>query len=99
MEIEYIICFFIKTEKNNYFASTLKSQALQSWNWVLVLIMGLSKSSDLGILLQETHLNIGPTSLATFKKICVKILEILYQQPEGNLKKFFIKAKRVDKFC
>ena len=40
-------------------------------DWVLVLITGLSKSSDLGILLQK-HLNIGPTSLATFKKIWVK---------------------------
>ena len=40
-------------------------------DWVLVLITGLSKSSDLGILLQK-HLNIGPTSLGTFKKIWVK---------------------------
>ena len=59
---------FHKKRKKNYFASTLKSQALENWNWVLVLNSGLSKSSDLGILLQETHLNIGPTSLATFKK-------------------------------
>ena len=78
---------FHTKRKNNCFASTLKSEALESWNCVLVLITGLSKSSDLGILLQETHLNIGPTSLATFKKICVKNLEILYQQPEANLKK------------
>ena len=62
------------------------TQALESWNWVLVLIMGLSKSSHLGILLQETHLNIGPTSLATFKKMWVKNLEILQQQLEPNLK-------------
>ena len=77
MEIEYMIYFSIKKAKNNCFASTLKSQALESWNWVLVLITGFSKSSGLGILLQETHLNISPTSLATFKKIWVKNLELL----------------------
>ena len=47
--------------------------------------MELSKS--LGFLLQDTHLDIGPTSLATFKKIYVKNLEILHQRPEANLKK------------
>ena len=29
MEIDYMIYFFIKREKKNYFASTLKSQALK----------------------------------------------------------------------
>ena len=50
---------------------------LKAENEFLVLITGFSKSSGLGILLQETHLNISPTSLATFKKIWVKNLEIL----------------------
>ena len=72
--------FFHEKRKNNCFANTLKSHALESWNWVLILITGLSKSSDLGILLQETHSNICPTSLVSFKKIWVKNLEILQQQ-------------------
>ena len=72
MEIEYMIYFFIKREKR----TTLQ---VHSNFKLLKAETGFCKSSDLRILLQETHLNIGSTSLPNLKKIFVKNLEILHQ--------------------
>ena len=76
MEIEHMTYFFIKKEKQ-----LLCKYAQISGSWKLKLGFGfnygLNKSSELGILLHETHLNNVPTSLATFKRIRVKNLEIL----------------------
>ena len=41
-----MIYFFIQKENNNCFA-TMQSQVYESWNLGLVLIMGVSKDSDL----------------------------------------------------
>ena len=83
MEIEWKLntCFTFSYKKKKQLLCKYTVSHSQTWNWVLVLITGLSKSSDLGILLQETHLKLVSTSLATFKKIWVKNLEILHQQP------------------